>query len=65
MSSVPPPAVTTAVERAHREEWGRVLSTTARVTRDLDLAEECTQDAFARALERWPADGIPGVPGHG
>jgi RNA polymerase sigma-70 factor, ECF subfamily len=34
-----------------------------RVTGDWDLAEECAQDAFARALERWPRDGIPRNPG--
>jgi len=34
-----------------------------RVTRDLDLAEECAQDAFARALTSWPADGVPERPG--
>jgi RNA polymerase sigma-70 factor (ECF subfamily) len=33
------------------------------VTGDWDLAEECAQDAFARALERWPHDGIPENPG--
>ncbi len=30
---------------------------------DWDLAEECAQDAFARALERWPDDGVPTNPG--
>ena len=34
-----------------------------RVTRDLDLAEECAQDAFARALTAWPVDGVPDRPG--
>ena len=34
-----------------------------RVTRDLDLAEECAQDAFARALTAWAADGVPERPG--
>ncbi len=34
-----------------------------RVTRDLDLAEECAQDAFARALAAWPVDGVPDRPG--
>jgi RNA polymerase sigma-70 factor (ECF subfamily) len=29
------------------------------VTRNWDLAEECAQDAFTRALERWPRDGVP------
>ena len=33
------------------------------MTGDWDLAEECAQDAFARALERWPRDGIPRTPG--
>ncbi|GAA2746442.1 RNA polymerase sigma factor [Terrabacter aerolatus] len=58
-----PREVVDAVARAHRDEWARVLASTARVTRDLDLAEECTQDAFERALARWPADGIPDRPG--
>ncbi|MEA2827389.1 MAG: polymerase sigma-70 factor, subfamily [Actinomycetota bacterium] len=55
--------VEAAVARAFREEWGRVVATLIRTTGDWDLAEECTQDAFARALERWPADGIPRHPG--
>jgi RNA polymerase sigma-70 factor, ECF subfamily len=29
---------------------------------DFDLAEEAVQDAFARALETWPADGVPRNP---
>jgi RNA polymerase sigma-70 factor (ECF subfamily) len=33
------------------------------VTGDWDLAEECAQDAFARAFERWRRDGIPANPG--
>ena len=48
-----------AVAGAFREEWGRVVATLIRITGDWDLAEECAQDAFARALERWPRDGIP------
>ncbi|MBQ0904548.1 RNA polymerase sigma factor [Micromonospora sp. U21] len=40
-----------------------MLATTAHLTRDLDLAEECTQDAFAQALETWAATGIPDRPG--
>jgi RNA polymerase sigma-70 factor (ECF subfamily) len=39
-----------------------VLAATVRVTRDLDLAEECAQDAFVRALETWGRDGIPDRP---
>ncbi|WP_211240886.1 RNA polymerase sigma factor [Hamadaea tsunoensis] len=52
-----------AVAAAHRAEWARVLAATVRVTKDLDLAEECTQDAFAKALESWPRDGVPDRPG--
>jgi RNA polymerase sigma-70 factor, ECF subfamily len=40
-----------------------VVATLIRVTGDWDLAEECAQDAFTLALERWPRDGIPRVPG--
>src|ERR1700746_4216337 len=51
------------VDAAFGEEWGRVVATLIRVTGDWDLAEECAQDAFAMALRRWPADGIPRRPG--
>ena len=30
---------------------------------DLDIAEEATAEAFATAVERWPADGVPPSPG--
>jgi RNA polymerase sigma-70 factor, ECF subfamily len=55
--------VKAAVDAAFRDEWGRVVATLIRTTGDWDLAEECAQDAFAMALRRWPADGIPGRPG--
>jgi RNA polymerase sigma-70 factor (ECF subfamily) len=56
-------AVATALADAHRREWAFVLAATVRVTRDLDLAEECVQDAYAKALTAWAADGIPDRPG--
>jgi RNA polymerase sigma-70 factor, ECF subfamily len=52
-----------AVSDAFRTEWGRVVAHLIRVTGNWDLAEECAQDAFTRALERWPRDGIPANPG--
>ncbi|WP_344264393.1 RNA polymerase sigma factor [Actinomadura napierensis] len=52
-----------AVAAAYREEWGRVVATLIRMTGDWDLAEECAQEAFARALERWPDEGAPRRPG--
>jgi RNA polymerase sigma-70 factor (ECF subfamily) len=57
------PEVQAAVADAFRQEWGRVVATLIRMTRDWDLAEECAQDAFALALERWPRDGVPRRPG--
>jgi RNA polymerase sigma-70 factor (ECF subfamily) len=54
--------VATAVADAHRREWARVLAATVRVARDLDLAEECVQEAYAAALERWASTGIPDKP---
>jgi RNA polymerase sigma-70 factor (ECF subfamily) len=51
------------VERAFREETGRVLATLIRILGDFDLAEEAVQDAFLVALVRWPSDGLPRNPG--
>jgi RNA polymerase sigma-70 factor (ECF subfamily) len=52
-----------AVADAHRREWAAVLAATVRVTRDLDLAEECVQDAYAAALDAWERGGVPARPG--
>ncbi|MFJ7071792.1 RNA polymerase sigma factor [Streptomyces sp. NPDC098781] len=52
-----------AVDAAFREEWGQVVATLIRVTGDWDLAEECAQDAFTQALDRWRRDGVPRRPG--
>ena len=40
-----------------------MLAATVRVTRDLDLAEECVQDAYVSALTAWERDGVPDRPG--
>ncbi|WP_448616910.1 RNA polymerase sigma factor [Modestobacter sp. URMC 112] len=56
-------AVAAAVADAHRREWAFVLAATVRVTRDLDAAEECVQDAFAAALTDWCTSGVPARPG--
>jgi RNA polymerase sigma-70 factor (ECF subfamily) len=39
-----------------------VLAATARVARDLDVAEECVQDAYLAALDAWTRQGVPGNP---
>ncbi|MEV8529547.1 sigma-70 family RNA polymerase sigma factor [Streptomyces sp. NPDC052000] len=51
-----------AVADAHRREWAFVLAATVRVARDLDLAEECVQEAYAAAVSAWERDGVPGNP---
>jgi RNA polymerase sigma factor (sigma-70 family) len=56
------PDVAAAVAEAHRRDWGFVLAATARVTRDLDAAEDCVQDAYAQALAAWPTSGVPAKP---
>jgi RNA polymerase sigma-70 factor (ECF subfamily) len=55
--------VESAVTEVFRQECGRIVATLIRMTGDWDLAEECVQDAFARALERWPREGVPRNPG--
>ena len=52
-----------AVTRAHHEEWARVVAALTRRFGDLDIAEEAAAEAFATAVQRWPADGVPPSPG--
>ncbi|POM22587.1 RNA polymerase sigma factor [Actinomadura rubteroloni] len=52
-----------AVTRAHRDEWARVVAGLTRRFGDLDIAEEAAAEAFATAVQRWPADGVPPNPG--
>src|SRR4051794_3298101 len=51
-----------AVARLVRDEGTRVLATLIRVTGSVDVAEDATQDAVVRALQTWPADGVPDNP---
>jgi RNA polymerase sigma-70 factor (ECF subfamily) len=60
---VSPVDVGEAITRAHHEEWARVVATVTRHFGDLDVAEEAAAEAFATAVERWPADGVPPNPG--
>lgn len=61
--TVAPTAVQRAVADAHRREWAAVLATTVRVAGDLDLAEECVQEAYVAALDAWTRSGVPAKPG--
>jgi RNA polymerase sigma-70 factor, ECF subfamily len=51
------------VEAVFREEWGRIVASLIAMTGDWDLAEECAQDAFTRAVQAWDRDGVPARPG--
>ncbi|HEY2211970.1 MAG TPA: RNA polymerase sigma factor, partial [Bradyrhizobium sp.] len=50
------------IEKIFRDEAGRALATLIRLVGDFDLAEDALQDAFAVALERWPAADPPSNP---
>src|SRR5262249_26403646 len=50
------------IEQAFREHWGRAVAAIARATGDVGLAEDAVQEAFATAVARWPADGVPASP---
>jgi RNA polymerase sigma-70 factor (ECF subfamily) len=52
----------TEIEKIIRDEAGRALATLIRLVGDFDLAEDALQDAFAVALERWPAADLPSNP---
>jgi RNA polymerase sigma-70 factor, ECF subfamily len=52
-----------AVAEAFHQEWGRVVAALIGMTGDWDLAEECAQEAFAKAAAVWPQDGVPTRPG--
>ena len=52
-----------AITQAHHEEWARVVAALTRRFGDLDIAEEAAAEAFATAVQRWPADGVPPNPG--
>lgn len=51
------------IDRVFRDEWSRVVAVVARSFRDLDLAEDATQQAFAEAAASWPRIGVPDHPG--
>lgn len=53
---------TDAIARIFRAEHGRAVAVLARVTGDLDVAEDAVAEAFAAAVRCWPRDGIPPSP---
>ena len=52
-----------ALAEASASERARIVATLIKLTGDWDLAEDCTQDAFAKAVTEWAAKGVPTNPG--
>jgi RNA polymerase sigma factor (sigma-70 family) len=52
-----------AILAVWRIEQPRLITSLARMLRDVPLAEDLTQEALVAALERWPATGVPEKPG--
>jgi RNA polymerase sigma factor (sigma-70 family) len=52
-----------AIEAVFRIERARLIGGLARLTRNVDLAEELAQDALLIALSEWPKSGVPQNPG--
>src|SRR5262245_26407331 len=57
-----PPEVDAAIDSVYRSDWSRIVAALIRVSGDFDVAEESAQEAFAAALQEWPATGIPDSP---
>lgn len=53
---------TETISALYQQESRRVLATLIRLLGDFELAEEALQEAFACALQQWPADGLPEQP---
>lgn len=51
-----------AVDAAYRADWGRIVAALIRLFGDFDLAEDAAQEAFAAAVDQWPATGVPDHP---
>lgn len=50
------------IDEIFRAEWGRVVASLVGFCRDVDVAEEAAQEAFALAAQRWARDGLPDEP---
>lgn len=50
------------LEQVFRDDWGRVVASLVGYLRDVELAEDAAQEAFALAAERWPREGVPSNP---
>lgn len=51
-----------AVNAVYHSDWGRIVATLIRSFGDFEIAEESAQEAFAAAIDQWPAAGVPNSP---
>lgn len=56
------PETNAAVQAVYSSDWGRIVATLIRSFGDFDVAEEAAQEAFAAAVDQWPASGVPDSP---
>src|SRR5688572_7204445 len=54
--------VNVAIDKVYRSDWSRIVAALIRQVGDFDLAEEVAQEAFAAAVDQWPATGLPEFP---
>jgi len=54
--------LTAVIDSICRREGARVLAGLIRRFGDFDLAEDALQDAFTKAMEVWPTQGLPATP---
>lgn len=52
-----------ALTELFRDEWPRLIGAAARITGDLQAAEDVVQETLLTALDRWPLQGVPDRPG--
>ncbi|MGI9379607.1 MAG: sigma-70 family RNA polymerase sigma factor, partial [Methyloligellaceae bacterium] len=59
---LPPFELKQAIDKTVREEWGRILASLVKTLGDLELAEDCLQEAVVAAIEHWNRSGLPQSP---
>ena len=58
----PPLSTEQVIERTVCEEWVRILASLVSGLNDLQLAEDCLQEAVISALDHWGKNGLPRSP---
>jgi len=59
---LPPLKLTHVIEKTVREEWGRILASLTKNLGDMQLAEDCLQEAVISAMNHWQKNGLPKSP---